>query len=102
MSDGAQRFSADDLRRVARKLGEGDRHIDGVRNGRGRGRMWITTAFALCAVVLSVGYFAFPRFFCVNCQRVAFSKHKSFLDRRRPKAILRSLDQAEIFTEKVK
>ena len=74
MSDGAQRFSADDLRRVARKLGEGDRHIDGVRNGRGRGRMWITTAFALCAVVLLVGYFAFPRFFLRELPTSGFLK----------------------------
>ena len=74
MSDGAQRFSADDLRRVARKLGEGDRHIDGVRIGRGRGRMWITTAFALCAVVLLVGYFAFPRFFLRELPTSGFLK----------------------------
>ena len=78
MSDGAQRFSADDLRRVARKLGEGDRHIDGVRNGRGRGRMWITTAFALCAVVLSVGYFAFPRFFLRELPTSGFLKAQVF------------------------
>ena len=74
MSDGAQRFSADDLRRVARKLGEGDRHIDGVRNGRGRGRMWITTALAVCAVVLLVGYFAFPRFFLRELPTSGFLK----------------------------
>jgi formylglycine-generating enzyme required for sulfatase activity len=74
MSDGAQRFSADDLRRVARKLGEGDRHIDGVRIGRGRARMWITTAFAVCAVVLSVGYFAFPRFFLRELPTSGFLK----------------------------
>ena len=74
MSDGAQRFSADDLRRVARKLGEGDRHIDGVRSGRGRARMWITTAFALCAVVLLVGYFAFPRFFLRELPTSGFLK----------------------------
>ena len=78
MSDGAQRFSADDLRRVARKLGEGDRHIDGVRNGRGRGRMWITTAFALCAVVLLVGYFAFPRFFLRELPTSGFLKAQVF------------------------
>ncbi len=74
MSDGAQRFSADDLRRVARKLGEGDRHIDGVRIGRGKARMWITTAFAVCAVVLSVGYFAFPRFFLRELPTSGFLK----------------------------
>ena len=74
MSDGAQRFSADDLRRVARKLGEGDRHIDGVRNGRGRARMWITTAFALCAVFLLVGYFVFPRFFLRELPTSGFLK----------------------------
>ena len=74
MSDGAQRFSADDLRRVARKLGEGDRHIDGVRIGRGKARMWITTALALCAVVLSVGYFAFPRFFLRELPTSGFLK----------------------------
>ena len=78
MSDGAQRFSAEDLRRVARKLGEGDRHIDGVRNGRGRGRMWITTAFALCAVVLLVGYFAFPRFFLRELPTSGFLKAQVF------------------------
>ena len=78
MSDGAQRFSADDLRRVARKLGEGDRHIDGVRNGRGRGRMWITTAFALCAVVLLVGYFVFPRFFLRELPTSGFLKAQVF------------------------
>ena len=78
MSDGAQRFSADDLRRVARKLGEGDRHIDGVRNGRGRARMWITTAFALCAVVLLVGYFAFPRFFLRELPTSGFLKAQVF------------------------
>ena len=74
MSDGAQRFSADDLRRVARKLGEGDRHIDGVRSGRGKARMWITTAFALCAVVMLVGYFAFPRFFLRELPTSGFLK----------------------------
>ena len=78
MSDGAQRFSADDLRRVARKLGEGDRHIDGVRNGRGRARMWITTAFALCAVVLLVGYFVFPRFFLRELPTSGFLKAQVF------------------------
>ena len=74
MSDGAQRFSADDLRRVARKLGEGDRQIDGVRIGRGRARMWITTALALCAVVLAAGYFAFPRFFLRELPTSGFLK----------------------------
>ncbi len=74
MSDGAQRFSADDLRRVARKLGEGDRHIDGVRIGRGRARMWIMTALAVCAVVLAVGYFAFPRFFLRELPTSGFLK----------------------------
>ena len=78
MSDGAQRFSADDLRRVARKLGEGDRHIDGVRNGRGRARMWITTALALCAVVLLVGYFVFPRFFLRELPTSGFLKAQVF------------------------
>ena len=78
MSDGAQRFSAEDLRRVARKLGEGDRHIDGARIGRGRARMWITTAFALCAVVLLVGYFAFPRFFLRELPTSGFLKAQVF------------------------
>jgi formylglycine-generating enzyme required for sulfatase activity len=36
--------------------------------------MWITTAFALCAVVLLVGYFAFPRFFLRELPTSGFLK----------------------------